>query len=150
MFEAACRLGALTAADGLGTHSRTRLARSRDGSGWPSRCWTTCSTSPDRWSGPASHAARTCSTAPSRSRSSSRANATPELATFDLASLQEDGHPHVEALCERIAATGALEQAREQALAIVAEAKAALPAILPNGRSTLLGLVADAVVERYR
>ena len=55
-----------------------------------------------------------------------------------------------EALCERIAATGALDRAREQALAVVAEAKAALPAVLPNGRSALLDLVADAVVERYR
>ena len=55
-----------------------------------------------------------------------------------------------EALCERIAATGALDEAREQALAVVAEAKAALPAILPDGRSALLDLVADAVVERYR
>ncbi len=33
---------------------------------------------------------------------------------------------------------------------VVAEAKAALPAILPDGRSVLLELVADAVVERYR
>ena len=56
----------------------------------------------------------------------------------------------IEALCERIAATGALEEARERALAIVAQAKAALPAILPDGRAALLDLVADAVVERYR
>ena len=40
-----------------------------------------------------------------------------------------------ERLCERIAATGALDEAREQALAVVAEAKSALPAILPGGRS---------------
>ena len=33
---------------------------------------------------------------------------------------------------------------------VVAEAKAALPAILPDGRAALLDLVADAVVERYR
>jgi hypothetical protein len=33
---------------------------------------------------------------------------------------------------------------------VVAEAKAVLPAILPNGRSALLDMVADAVVERYR
>ena len=71
-----------------------------------------------------------------------------ELARFDLASLR---HPEeAEALCERIAATGALDEAREQALAVVAEAKAALPTILPAGRSALLGLVADVVVERYR
>ena len=71
-----------------------------------------------------------------------------DLAAFDLASL--DGPEQAEALCERIAATGALERARKQALAVVAQAKAALPSILPDGRSALLDLVADAVVERYR
>jgi geranylgeranyl pyrophosphate synthase len=71
-----------------------------------------------------------------------------ELADFDLASL--GGPQQAEALCEQIAATGALHEARERALAVVAEAKAALPAILPDGRSALLDLVADAVVERYR
>jgi geranylgeranyl pyrophosphate synthase len=81
----------------------------------------------------------------------------PELAQFDLASLGGDGGdggaggtPDIEALCERITATGALDEARERALAVVAEAKAELPAILPDGRSELLSLVADAVVERYR
>jgi geranylgeranyl pyrophosphate synthase len=72
----------------------------------------------------------------------------PLLAAVELASL--GGPRQAEELCERIAATGALEQAREQALAVVAEAKAALPEVLPEGRSMLLGLVADAVVERYR
>jgi geranylgeranyl pyrophosphate synthase len=72
----------------------------------------------------------------------------PELIAFDLESL--DGPEQAEALCERIAATGALDEARERALAVVAEAKASLPRILPDGRSGLLGLVADAVVERYR
>jgi geranylgeranyl pyrophosphate synthase len=71
-----------------------------------------------------------------------------ELADFDLSSLS--GPQQAEELCERIAATGALHEAREQALAVVAEAKAALPAVLPEGRSVLLDLVADAVVERYR
>ena len=71
-----------------------------------------------------------------------------ELAAFDLASL---GAPeHAEELCERIAATGALDEARERALGVVAEAKAGLPGALPNGGSELLHLVADAVVERYR
>jgi geranylgeranyl pyrophosphate synthase len=72
----------------------------------------------------------------------------PELIAFDLESLE--GPAQAEALCERIAATGALDEARERALAVVAEAKASLPSILPDGRSALLGLVADAVVERYR
>jgi geranylgeranyl pyrophosphate synthase len=75
----------------------------------------------------------------------------PGLAAFDLASLGgAGGLEQAEALCERIAATGALAEARERALAVVAEAKAALPAVLPDGRSALLELVADAVVERYR
>jgi geranylgeranyl pyrophosphate synthase len=72
----------------------------------------------------------------------------PALANLELASLGGPGQ--AEELCERIAATGALDEARERALAVVAEAKGALPAILPDGRSDLLSLVADAVVERYR
>jgi geranylgeranyl pyrophosphate synthase len=72
----------------------------------------------------------------------------PELAALDLARL--DGAREAEQLCERIAATGALDEARERALAVVAEAKAELPRILPDGRGALLDLVADAVVERYR
>jgi geranylgeranyl pyrophosphate synthase len=75
----------------------------------------------------------------------------PELIAFDLPSLRgADGPQTVQELCERITATGALDDARERALAVVAEAKAALPRILPDGRAALLGLVADAVVERDR
>jgi geranylgeranyl pyrophosphate synthase len=69
------------------------------------------------------------------------------LARVDLRAL--GGPRQAEALCERIAATGALDEAREQALGVVAGAKASLPEILPGGRSELLELVADAVVERY-
>ena len=72
----------------------------------------------------------------------------PELAELDLSSLS--GPLEAERLCERIAATGALDEARERALALVAQAKSALPHSLPNGRAVLLDLVADAVVERYR
>lgn len=72
----------------------------------------------------------------------------PSLAEVDLASLS--GPEQAGELCERITATGALREARERALTLVAEAKATLPAILPNGRAALLDLVADAVVERYR
>lgn len=71
-----------------------------------------------------------------------------ELAEVDLASLR--GPVEAAALCDRIAATGALAEARERALAFVAEAKAGLPKLLPEDRAALLDLVADAVVERYR
>jgi geranylgeranyl pyrophosphate synthase len=55
-----------------------------------------------------------------------------------------------EALCDRIAATGALEKVRERALAMVATAKLKLDAASfePEQRQ-LLGLVADGVVQRY-
>ena len=61
----------------------------------------------------------------------------PELAALDCA--RSTGPTQAEELCERIAATGALDEARERALAVVAEAKAALPAVLPDGRAALLG-----------
>jgi geranylgeranyl pyrophosphate synthase len=70
-----------------------------------------------------------------------------QIASLDLATLA--GPAQAEMLCERIAATGALDEARERALSMVAEAKAALPASLSDGRYELLDLVADAVVERY-
>jgi geranylgeranyl pyrophosphate synthase len=55
-----------------------------------------------------------------------------------------------ERICDRIAATGALEAAREQALTYVAEAKASLATLdLPAARRSALELVADGVVERY-
>ena len=54
------------------------------------------------------------------------------------------------AVCDRIAATGALEEAREQALAYVSEAKRALGGLdLSDRRTHALHLVADGVVERY-
>jgi geranylgeranyl pyrophosphate synthase len=60
------------------------------------------------------------------------------------------GPEQAAALCERVAATGALAQARERALAHVAGAKADLEEIaLPGRRRHALLLVADGVVERY-
>jgi geranylgeranyl pyrophosphate synthase len=54
------------------------------------------------------------------------------------------------AFCDRIAATGALEEARDQALAHVAEAKTVLDRLnLSERRRNALQLVADGVVERY-
>ncbi len=55
-----------------------------------------------------------------------------------------------EAVCDRIAATGALEDARGQALAHVTAAKQALDGLkLSERRTHALQLVADGVVERY-
>ncbi len=51
-------------------------------------------------------------------------------------------------ICDRIAATGALEPARARALELVAGAKATLVA-LPDRQRAVLELVADGVVERY-
>jgi geranylgeranyl pyrophosphate synthase len=54
------------------------------------------------------------------------------------------------ALCDRIAATGALPEARGQALTYVAEAKELLEELdLGESRRAALELVADSVVERY-
>jgi geranylgeranyl pyrophosphate synthase len=147
LFEAACRLGALTAvegsgelADALGVFARRiglafqMLDDVLDVSGPVER--TGKSRGTDLLDGTV-----TLPFILARERE-------PELATFELAALA--GPRQAEELCERIAATGALDEAREQALAVVADAKAALPAVLPEGRSQLLELVADAVVERYR
>ena len=55
-----------------------------------------------------------------------------------------------EAVCERIAATGALDDARGQAFAHVTAAKQALDGLqLSEQRTNALQLVADGVVERY-
>ncbi len=150
LFEAACRLGALTSADGsdaladaLGAFARRiglafqLLDDILDVSGPVER--TGKSRGTDLLDGTV-----TLPFILARERE-------PELAEVDLRSLTGPGGTEkIEALCERIAATGALEEARERALAFVAEAKASLPALLPDGRSLLLELVADAVVERYR
>jgi len=65
----------------------------------------------------------------------------------DLHALDPDG---AEALCDRIAATGALERVRGRALRMVAEAKRSLErtSFAPEQRQ-LLALVADGVVQRY-
>jgi geranylgeranyl pyrophosphate synthase len=55
-----------------------------------------------------------------------------------------------EAVCDRIAATGALGEAREQALAHVSDAKRELDGLeLSDERKHALHLVAEGVVERY-
>ena len=56
-----------------------------------------------------------------------------------------------EAVCDAIAATGALTEVRERALGMVARAKSRLdrPGVFEAEQARLLGLVADGVVERY-
>lgn len=70
----------------------------------------------------------------------------PQIAAVDL----RDVRTPVDAarLCDRIAATDALEDARSRALALVRQAKESLPQ-LGRRQRTALELVADGVVERY-
>jgi geranylgeranyl pyrophosphate synthase len=70
----------------------------------------------------------------------------PELSRLDPRAV--DGPAQAEAVCDRIAATGALEETRRRALALVQEAKDGLPD-LPDAQCRALKLVADGVVERY-
>jgi geranylgeranyl pyrophosphate synthase len=69
-----------------------------------------------------------------------------ELAALDVRTVTTP--ERAEAVCEAIVATGALEGARGEALAMVAAAKTRLPA-LPEAQQAALELVADGVVDRY-
>jgi geranylgeranyl pyrophosphate synthase len=71
----------------------------------------------------------------------------PSLAALDPRSI--DGAEEAERICDAIAATGALMDVRERALAMVAEAKSALPESLGPEQRHALELVAASVVERY-
>ncbi|HZO04946.1 MAG TPA: polyprenyl synthetase family protein [Solirubrobacterales bacterium] len=75
------------------------------------------------------------------------AAADPAIREADLHSLDTES---AEALCDRIAATGALDRVRSRALELVADGKRALEraAFTPEQRQ-LLALVADGVVQRY-
>jgi geranylgeranyl pyrophosphate synthase len=71
------------------------------------------------------------------------------LAALDLRA-DVTTHGEAEAACDRIAATGALDECRTAALGHVADAKAAIAGLgLPRKQRRLLDLVADGVVERY-
>jgi geranylgeranyl pyrophosphate synthase len=75
------------------------------------------------------------------------ASVDPGISTVDLPALDRDG---AAALCDRIAATGALDRVRARALEMVASAKRRLDraGFAPEQRQ-LLSLVADGVVQRY-
>jgi geranylgeranyl pyrophosphate synthase len=71
----------------------------------------------------------------------------PSLASLDLRAL---GPAEAEAACDRIAATGALQEVRARALGMVESAKRRLEApAFDDEQRRLLGLVADGVVQRY-
>jgi geranylgeranyl pyrophosphate synthase len=71
----------------------------------------------------------------------------PEVAGLDLRAVRTP--EQAEGVCDAIAATGALEAAREVALAMVADAKADLPCLPEPSQQAALELVADSVVDRY-
>jgi geranylgeranyl pyrophosphate synthase len=70
----------------------------------------------------------------------------PQLAALDVRAIRTPAD--AERVCDAIAATGALEAAREEALTIAAAAKTEL-AGLPEAQQAALELVADGVVDRY-
>jgi len=75
------------------------------------------------------------------------AKSDPGIREVDLHALDAAG---AEELCDRIAATGALERVRARAIEMVAEAKRALGrADFDTEQQKLLTLVADGVVQRY-
>lgn len=71
----------------------------------------------------------------------------PGLAGLDVRSIRTP--EAAEAVCDRIAASGALEQARAFALEHVAAAKALVPDALQERQHRALLMVADGVVARY-
>jgi geranylgeranyl pyrophosphate synthase len=72
-----------------------------------------------------------------------------ELRALDLREVV-NSQAQADAFCDRIAKTGALGDARSEALAYVSEAKAALSDVpLSERQQKALDLVADGVVERY-
>jgi geranylgeranyl pyrophosphate synthase len=71
----------------------------------------------------------------------------PELARMDLSTLRS--RAQAEQVCDRIVASGALEESRKQAAELVLAAKTELDGGLDPGVADLLRLVADRVVDRY-
>ena len=71
----------------------------------------------------------------------------PALSDLDLRAI--DGPADAERVCELIEATGAGEQARQQALGLVERAKGDLPDSVPERQRRALELMADGLVSRY-
>jgi geranylgeranyl pyrophosphate synthase len=71
----------------------------------------------------------------------------PRLESADLRGLDQEG---AKALCDRIAATGALDEVRDRAKRGIRRAKGALSSEdFSHEERQLLGMIADGVVERY-
>jgi aconitase B len=71
----------------------------------------------------------------------------PGLESADLRGLDQEA---AEALCNRIAATAALDEVRERAKQGISRAKGILgSADFTDEERELLGMIADGVVERY-
>lgn len=70
-----------------------------------------------------------------------------ELAALDPRAVRTAGE--AEQVCDAIAATGALEQVRERALALVASVMRDLPSGLGDAQRHKFELVAESVVDRY-
>jgi geranylgeranyl pyrophosphate synthase len=142
LFEAACRLGALQGggdADGLGAFGRRiglafqLLDDVLDVSGPASRTGKHRGT--DLLDGTV-----TLPYILARERD-------PELAALDPRRVREPAQ--AERVCDRIQATGALDEARGRALEIADAAKELLPPGLPGRQRAALELVANGVVARY-
>jgi geranylgeranyl pyrophosphate synthase len=71
----------------------------------------------------------------------------PELASVELAEVKT--RAQAERLCDRIVATGAVDDARDHAAALVASAKSELEENVEPELEALLTLVADRIVDRY-
>jgi geranylgeranyl pyrophosphate synthase len=142
LFEAACRLGALEAGgdpDGLGAFGRRiglafqLLDDVLDVSGPASRTGKHRGT--DLRDGTV-----TLPFILARERD-------PELAALDPRTVRDADE--AERVCDRIEATGALDEARRRALAIVDDAKEHLGTDMPARQRAALELVANGVVARY-
>ncbi len=143
LFEAACRIGRL-AAGGEGTDELGAL-RSRDRPRLPASRRRARRQRPSRANrqGPRDRPARRDGQ-PAADRGD---EARPRLASLDLRSLDE---AEAERVCDRITATGALDEVRDRARAGIERAKRGLDSDpFSDTDRRLLGLIADGVVERY-
>ncbi len=149
LFRAACELGALAAngsAGGDGTQGHRSLASFGELTGLAFQLFDDVldvSGAPERTGKPRGvdllDGTVTLPLIEARSRDA-------ELQALELRSVLSPAD--AEEVCDRIAATGALEVSRRRALDLIRRAKLTLPA-LPSRQRVALELVADGVIERF-